>query len=338
MATEETAPKRSGLGWIPKLSLWAVVIAFGYLYLSSVDQDTAGDATQATVAGESDVEVGGFQKIADRFGELTSSAETVIADVTAAGADGFNQVVEKVKELTGTAEPQVADDLASDAAPAEVAKAEPVAAEPVAAQPAVAETSAAPRESAAEPASMRVAEERPAASAFNRHSAPLPATSAVRTTSSEPEVAHQESAAAEVIVDSPPMKDAEATVFAESLMGEEPAAETASVSAEAPAVAPTQQVLAPVPVAPQPFARSEGAPAATGAPAFERRQESAAQYRARMMAEYENMRRATDQRAREYWERMLAPAPMSAPAGYPAYGPGYGPAYGPGYGAPVYQR
>jgi hypothetical protein len=336
MATEETAPKRSGLGWIPKLSLWAVVIAFGYLYLSSIERDPAGDTTQAAVADESGVEAGGFQKIMDKLGDFTSSAETVIADVTAAGADGFNQVVDKVKELTGTAEPRSADEPVSDAAPAEVAKAEPAAAEPADVAPAVVETSAAAQESAAKPASMRVAEERPVASAFNRHSAPLPATAA-RTTSpvSEPEVPVQESASAETIADSPPMKDAEATVFAESLMGDESPAETASASVEAPASAPIQQGFVPVPVVPQPFARAEIAPAPAGvAPALEDPRESAAQYRARMMAEYESMRRAADQRAREYWERMQAPAP----AGYPGYGPGYGPVYGPGYGAPVYQR
>jgi hypothetical protein len=137
------------------------------------------------------------------------------------------------------------------------------------------------------------------------------------------------------------MKDAEATAFAESLMGDESSSETASVSAEAPAPAPalTRQDFAPVPVVPQPLARTEVVPAPAGAaPAFEGRRESAAQYRARMMAEYENMRRAADQRAREYWERMEMPAPMAAPAGYPAYGPAFGPVYGPGYGAPAYQR
>ncbi|MFB1486438.1 MULTISPECIES: hypothetical protein [unclassified Thiocapsa] len=351
MATEETAPKRSGLGWIPKLSLWAVVIAFGYLYLSSIDRDTAGDTTQVAVADESAVEADGFQKFVAKLGDLTASAETVIADVTAAGADGFSKVVDTVKDLTGSAETEAVETLASEAAPGEVAKAEPITAEPVAAEPvdaraAIVVPSAGPQESAAKPVSMQVAEERPAAAAFNSHSAPLPSTAAARATTPEPlsepvaEVALEGSAPAGATAAAPPIKDAEATVFAESLMGGESPAEPASVSAEVaqPMSAPIQQGFAAVPVMPQPFAPIEGAPAPTmaapGAPAFDRRQESVDQYRARMMAEYENMRRASDQRAREYWERMQAPAPMAAPMGYPAYGPGFVP----GYGAPVYQR
>ena len=340
MASVETAPKRSGLGWIPKLSLWAVVIAFGYLYLSSAERDSTADTTQAAVTDESSMEADGFQKIKDKLGDLTSSAETVIADVTAAGTDGFNQVVAKVKELTGTSEPQSADELASETVPAEVAEAEPVAGASADAPQAVVETSAAPQDAVASPATPRITEERPAASAFNRHSAPLPATAAARALppESDPQAQAVESASAETTA-APPLKDAEATVFAESLLGGESPAETATVSAEAPTPAPIQPGFAPVPVVPQPFARAEAVPAPAGvAPAFEGRRESAAQYRARMIAEHESMRRAADQRAREYWEQMQMPAPMSAPAGYPAYGPAYGPAFGPSYGAPVYQR
>lgn len=339
MATEDTAPKRSGLGWIPKLSLWAVVIAFGYLYLSSIERDTTGDTLQVAVSDESGVEAEGFQKFVDKLGDLTASAETVIADVTAAGADGFNKVVDKVKDLTGSAETETAETLATEAAPTEVAKAEPIAAEP-----AVVAASPAPQEPAAKPAPMQVAEDRPAASAFTRHSAPLPATAAARATSPEPtseqvsEVTLEGTAPAMATTASPPMNDAEATVFAESLMGGEQASGSAEVAA--PMSAPITQGFAPVPVVPQPLAPVESASAPTmvppGAPGLDRRQESAAQYRARMMAEYENMRRAADQRAREYWEQMQVPGPMAAPMGYPAYG--YGPGYAPAYGAPAYQR
>ncbi|WP_296699453.1 hypothetical protein [Thiocapsa sp. UBA6158] len=339
MATEDTAPKRSSFGWIPKLSLWAVVIAFGYLYLSSVDRGTTGDTTQVALADESGVEAEGLEKWADKLGELTASAETLIADVTAAGADGFNKVVDKVKDLSGSAETETAETLPPEAAPTEVANAEPIAAEP-----AVVESSPAAQEPAAKPAPMQVAEDRPAASAFNRHSAPLPATAAARPTSPEPtseqasEVTLEETAPAMATTASPPIKDAEATVFAESLMGDEPASGSADVAA--PMSAPITQGFAPVPVVPQPLAPMESAYAPTmaapGAPELDRRQDSAAEYRARMMAEYENMRRAADQRARAYWEQMQVPGPMAAPMGYPAYG--YGPGYAPAYGAPAYQR
>lgn len=40
MTASENASPRSGSGWLPKLMLWVIVIAFGYLYLSSMDQRT----------------------------------------------------------------------------------------------------------------------------------------------------------------------------------------------------------------------------------------------------------------------------------------------------------
>lgn len=39
MASSEKTSSRSGLGWFPKLFLWTAVIAFGYVYLNSVDRD-----------------------------------------------------------------------------------------------------------------------------------------------------------------------------------------------------------------------------------------------------------------------------------------------------------
>jgi hypothetical protein len=41
-SSEEKSSSRSGLGWFPKLILWAAVIAFGYIYLSSVDREGGG--------------------------------------------------------------------------------------------------------------------------------------------------------------------------------------------------------------------------------------------------------------------------------------------------------
>jgi hypothetical protein len=113
------------------------------------------------------------------------------------------------------------------------------------------------------------------------------------------------------------------------------------MSASTPEAFP-QQAYAPMPllpVMPQPSAETDVAPApsmpGSAAAASDRRQETAAQYQARMRAEYENMRRVADQRARDYWERMQRmPAPVAAPMGYPAYGP----AYGPGFVPPAYPR
>ena len=38
MADSENTKPRSSFGWLPKLILWGVVIAFGYLYLNSIDK------------------------------------------------------------------------------------------------------------------------------------------------------------------------------------------------------------------------------------------------------------------------------------------------------------
>jgi hypothetical protein len=352
MATEDTAPKRSGLGWIPKLSLWAVVIAFGYLYLSSVDRDSTEVAPGSDVVAESAAEAGGFQKIVDKVGELTASAENVLADVTAAGADGFEKVVAGIKDLTGSADAPVEGSPNVDTVAAAEASAVETAA-PSAGAPAVADAVSEEVVPPAAPvAHAPMPSDRPAASGFVSHYAPLPGTGVGRA----PLHQADEPSEGAVTAESAPMADAEATVFAESLMRDAPAeAAPAAVPGASVAAAPVQaptsastpppfppQAYAPMPllpVMPQPFAETNVAPAPSmpepAAAASDRRQDAAAQYQARMRAEYENMRRVADQRAREYWERMQQmPAPVAAPMGYPAYGP----PYGPGFVTPAYPR
>lgn len=46
MADSENTAPRSRFGWLPKLILWSVVIAFGYLYLHSIDQQE-GDSSKS---------------------------------------------------------------------------------------------------------------------------------------------------------------------------------------------------------------------------------------------------------------------------------------------------
>jgi hypothetical protein len=331
MATEDSTPKRSGLGWIPKLSLAAVVIAFGYLYLSSTGPGSTGGDTKQLVAGDAsevEADAGGLQEqFMSKLGEFTSSAEGVISDVTKAGTDVFKGAVDKVKELTGAADESVAETSGTEAIVTDQAPAQPAVVEPIAA--------AAPD---AAPTSAAVAtDERPAASGFERHYAPLPAAQ-VRATTQKAETSQEVSVPVEVAADSVPMTDeAEATVFAESLMskGSPSAAASAPTQEAVPTTAPPAQGMAPafvpmVPVVPQPYGQADMMPppgmASSDVRGIDPRQESAAQYQARMMAEYENMRRAADQRAREYWERMQAgPGRMAAPMGYPGYGPAYGP-------------
>jgi hypothetical protein len=331
MATEDSTSKRSGLGWIPKLSLAAVVIAFGYLYLSSNGPgSTGGDTEQMVAADASGVEAdaGGLQEqFMTKLGEFTSSAEGAISDATKAGTDFIKGAVDKVKALSGATDESVAETSGTEPIVADEAPAEPEVVEPIAA----AAPEAAPT-SAAVPT-----EERPAASGFDRHYAPLPAAQ-TGATAQKAETSLEVSAPVEASGDSVPMtEEAEATVFAESLMSKGSPAAAASAPTEEAVVttAPPAQEMVPafapmVPVVPQPYASTDVMPApgmgSSTVRGIDPLEESAAQYRARMMAEYENMRRVADQRAREYWERMQAgPGPMAAPMVYPGYGPAYGP-------------
>lgn len=348
MATDDSKPKRSGLGWIPKLSLWAVVIAFGYLYLSSIDRDSSGDSAQLAAADLSGTPVGAqvvgaevagagtgaeadggglTQQLMSQLDELTSSAGTLIGDATTAGTEMFKGAVEKVKDLAG-----LSDDPVAETTVAETRVAEPMPAQPAVVQSPVAVSSA------AQEANVTAAVERPPVSAFERHSAPLPNTSIARPASQTPEAVAVVDAPAAPASDVGAVADTEASVFAESLMRADSTAETVSASASADATSPTpspsavgSQPAPLMPVQPQPFGPFGAWTEAMPTPAaIEAQQAAAAEYRARMMAEYENRRRLADQRAREYWDRMQdARGQVAPPMGYPAYAPGYGPGYGP---------
>jgi hypothetical protein len=333
------APKRSGLGWIPKLSLLAVVIAFGYLYLSSLDRDSADDAVQASAAQESGIadtseDDSPFLQIVRTLSDLTETAESFISDATTAGANGVKQVADKIKDLTSSGTTTV-----------ETAAVDEVTVEPVKTE-APAETSQALADTA--PAG-DVEPEAPAAAAritqpvsgFERHNAPLPAPAFGTATAHGVGQKAEETAAPiveEAIVDPVPVSQVEATAFAESLMREEspaaPAAESSSIAQEPPVAQEAAAVSEPtplLPLAPQPVFRDDLMPGpGVQSPrlrTFDQQPEAMAQYRARMQAEHEAMRSAADQRAREYWERMQAPVPPGV--AYPGYGPAYG---GPGYG------
>jgi len=340
------APKRSGLGWIPKLSLWAVVIAFGYLYLSSLDRDSAKDAVQASATQESGIadtseDESRFLQIVRTLSDLTETAESFISDATTAGANGVKQVTDKIKDLTSS-ETTTVETAAVDAGTVEPLKTEA----PADTSQALADTApAGDVEPEAPVAAVRITQP---VSGFERHNAPLPAPAFGTATARGAGQKAEETAAPlveEAIVDPVPVSQVEATAFAESLMREEspaaPAAEASPVAQEPPAAQETAAVSEPplLPLAPQPVFRDDLMPG-PGVPSprlrtFDQQPEAMAQYRARMQAEHEAMRRAADQRAREYWERMQAPVPPGV--AYPGYGPAYGgPAYGHGYGPGPY--
>jgi len=116
-----------------------------------------------------------------------------------------------------------------------------------------------------------------------------------------------------------------------------PAAVSAAVAETAPA---PQASLEPAPQSSgaAPFSAPVAMPAPMEPPAMAARPsegESLAEQRARLMADYEAMRRAAEERMREHWEQMRAAAPPVAvmpPPGY--YYPAYAPA--PGYYPPAY--
>jgi hypothetical protein len=344
-ATQDNKPKKTGLGWVPKLSLLAVIAAFGYLYLSTRDRDVTTDTIQTAAAVEetrAEGGAGGFQdEVLGKLSELSSKTGILVSDATEAGSEVVKSVIEKVKSLKG--EPSPADESASAAATTAdttVVEASPAIEPAVAVQAPVAAmaTAAAP------------SIERPAPSGFARHSAPLPAAAPARAPGEQAAVPDQSPEPAL------PVADAEVSVFAESVMegSTAPAATAPAVSApKAPMAAAGEPAAIPLPVVPQPFAGVDpmvapGLSPEDGRRDFEQRQAAmaqyAAEYRARMMAEHEQMRRLADQNARAYWERMQQAAPAAAgPMGYPSYGPAYTPPFGPGYGPayggpPVYPR
>jgi hypothetical protein len=355
MTTEESQPKRSGYGWIPKLSLLAVIVAFGYLYLSTRDRDATTDTVQAAAALQETMapaETGGLSnEVMGKLSELSTSAGALVSDATEAGSELVKGVIDKVKALKGsdaeTAEPAV---VTTETAAPSVAEA-PASAEVVVAEAQV--TSPMP---AAAPGVAR-----PAPSGFASHSAPLPAAPQGRVTGETSAVAEPTAAQA------PPVEEAEVSAFAESVMQGStvatpaPSAPAATASMGAPLPAPSADAGAPVQgsvsvdppavtaVAPTIAPAVPGEDASAFAQPRDAMAQRAAEYRARMLAEHQKMRQMADENARAYWESMQQSMPpaVTGPMGYPGYGPAYGPAYGPpmvpGYGpayggVPVYPR
>lgn len=75
MASSEKSSSRPSRGWLPKLVLWSAVIAFGYVYLSSVDREdgsTSAGALLESIAKLSPVplsSIPGLSKFVEPAGE-----------------------------------------------------------------------------------------------------------------------------------------------------------------------------------------------------------------------------------------------------------------------------
>jgi hypothetical protein len=81
--SEEKKPARSGLGWFPKLILWAAVIGFGYVYLSSVDREGGGTTAASmldSIAKLSPVSLSSLPGFSDKEESATESTEVAQAD------------------------------------------------------------------------------------------------------------------------------------------------------------------------------------------------------------------------------------------------------------------
>lgn len=323
MATAENVSKQTGLGWVTKLTLWAVVIAFGYLYLSSLDREvttvassSSTDAGAATLAAPAE-ESSGLDRVLEQVGGFADSAEVFIGEAISAGSAGVDFVVSKVQEWTGSAP-------AADAPPA----VEPALAVP--SEPAVAASAEAAV--AAPPAAA------PQTPGFERHYAPLPmAHGTAQPSGVAPEVSSAPKTPAPI-----PVTEAEATVFAETLMRQEQG--VAPAGSVVGGAAPVATEAAP----PVDLAMPAAPPALPPAAPLYPTQGPYAQQRAQMQADHEAMQRAAEQRAREYWQQQPAQLPPRGGV-YPGYVPGYGgpayaptpgyapaPGYAPGYGQGAY--
>lgn len=123
--SEEKKPARSGLGWFPKLILWAAVIGFGYVYLSSVDREGGGTTAASmldSIAKLSPVSLSSLPGFSDKDESAAESTET-------AQADAAPKTEAPAKPVAQTESAAYARALASDK-PAESAEAPKPASQP----------------------------------------------------------------------------------------------------------------------------------------------------------------------------------------------------------------
>ncbi|MTW21524.1 hypothetical protein [Allochromatium palmeri] len=144
-SSEEQKPSRSGLGWFPKLILWGAVIAFGYVYLSSVDREGGGTTASSlldsvaklspislsSIPGFSDQEEGAAEPVEVAKTEEAPPAETAKPVAQTESAAFTRALVSDQTEVSKAAPPPpatyaaVAMKPASEPAPAPAEKTAP---------------------------------------------------------------------------------------------------------------------------------------------------------------------------------------------------------------------
>lgn len=134
-SSEEKAPARSNsLGWFPKLVLWAAVIGFGYVYLSSVDQEsgqTSATSVLNSLAKLSPVPIPGLSDQTD-----TTPAETAPTPAATTQPPAAKPVATSMPYHTPQQPPvsYAAAALKAPAEPAQTTAPAPVASPPAAPQ------------------------------------------------------------------------------------------------------------------------------------------------------------------------------------------------------------
>ncbi|QGU32289.1 hypothetical protein [Thermochromatium tepidum] len=297
--SEEKKPSRSGLGWFPKLILWAAVIGFGYVYLSSVDRESGTITASSMLDSIAKLNPVPLSSLPGFSGKEEPAAELSKTDQTENTASKTEAPAKPVAQTEGTAKPTTSTET-----PKAVEASRPAPQPPVSYASVALKAPAEPAPAPAAPATT----EKPAPTAPGAATTEKPAAPAV--------VATEKPAPA-------PTAPAAATT-------EKPAA-PAVVATEKPAPAPQASQSAPMsPPAAIPAPGESTPMARMPSPEWAAQRE---QQRAEMMAQYEAMRRAADEWRRQYWDRMRESMPMPMPVmpyGYPVYAPGYVPGvYGP---------
>ena len=160
-SSEEKSSSRSGLGWFPKLILWVAVMAFGYVYLSSVDREDGGTTASSmldSIAKLSPVSLSSLPGFSDKKEESAgesaeaiqahetpktesaASAHALVSDKPDAAASGPAQVAETPKTVP---QPPVSYAAAALKMPADASSAPAVSASPEQPAPVAPDVSAA---------------------------------------------------------------------------------------------------------------------------------------------------------------------------------------------------
>ncbi len=290
MASSEKTASRSGLGWMPKLILWIVVIAFGYLYLSSIERE--------------DVQPSPLLESASQLSPAPISASPAASTEEAAASTA----------PTEAAQPPEKTAQSTDTTPVSDAESTVFAKSLTAQQPAS-------EQAATQNAPEALTEQKT-----------VEATQTPAKLEPDETTAQQDEAMAQ------PGQAISAQPASDSDTAQSDSANHSASQPQATSGAPQHSEEAQA--AQQPQSAQTDAQYDAASQRFTPSDDWAAmqQQHEHMLAYYEALRRAADERMRmrEYWARMRPMAPSTPPYGYPVYGSSYGPGVIPHYAPGVY--